>query len=150
MGISDKVYALVHSDKTLTAAFATTTTEAEQDISPGHLARTLYDEHPKKHAGGSHLEAFKALFQNTGKKDIERIQTIVEPTQEDMDRAAQCGDFGSRPSDLFLKVRSRYRIARDDSPICVGFRYTWTFWPRSTTIPGLVSCPHLFWVLEGS
>ncbi|KAF8133725.1 hypothetical protein EV363DRAFT_1397144 [Boletus edulis] len=107
MAISEKVSALVHSNKTLTTAFATATVETEEDISPGHLARTFYDEHSKKHSNlsgsGAYLETFKGLFQHAGKKDVERVQAI-EPTQEDIDLAAQCGDFGSRPSDLFLKI----------------------------------------------
>lgn len=108
MAISEKVYSLVHSGKTLTAAFATATRPDDDpnDVSPGHLAKTLYDEHPKKQhnlPGSGHLETFKGLFQHTVNKDVEHIQEI-DPTQEDLDLAAQCGDFGSRPSDLFLKV----------------------------------------------
>lgn len=114
MSIPEKVYALVHSNKTLTAAFATATTGSDHhdhDVSPGHLARTLYEQNPKKHSslsGGGHIEAFKGLFQHSGKKNVERIQAI-KPTQEDIDLAAQCGDFGSRPSDLFLKVSTILR-----------------------------------------
>lgn len=103
MAISEKVYALVHSNKTLTAALATATTGPDHDLSPGHLSKTLYDGGP---SGSSHLlvvDAFKGLFQHTGKQDVERIQAI-EPTQGDLDLAAQCGNFGSRPSDLFLRV----------------------------------------------
>ncbi|KAH0831998.1 hypothetical protein J3R83DRAFT_12901 [Lanmaoa asiatica] len=98
MAISEEVYSLVHSGKTLTAVFATAT-ESDHDVSPGYLATTLYGEHPKKHhslSGSGHLEAFKGLFQHTEKKDVEHTQAI-EPTQEDIDLAAQCGDFGSRP-----------------------------------------------------
>lgn len=105
--ISEKVHALVLSQKTLTGAFANATEPDHGSVSPGRLAKTLYDsDDAKKHhslPGGSHLEAFRGLFGHTGNKDVERIQAI-EPTQEDLDRAAQCGDFGSRPSDLFLKV----------------------------------------------
>lgn len=105
MTISEKVYALIHSHKTLTTAFATATTGPDHDVFPGLLAKTLYDEHPKHHSfsGSNHLETFKELFRHTGKNDVERIQ-VIEPTQEDLDLAAQCGNFGSRPSDLFLKV----------------------------------------------
>ena len=109
MAISAEVYALIHSHKTLTTAFATATTGPDQDVSPGLLAKTLYDERPEHHtlSGSSYLEAFKGLFQHTGKKDVyERhgVQAAIDPTQEDLDLAAQCGNFGSRPSDLFLKV----------------------------------------------
>ena len=31
-----------------------------------------------------------------------------EPTKEDLDRAAACGNFTTRPSDFFLKVSSRW------------------------------------------
>ncbi|KAG8214539.1 hypothetical protein J3R82DRAFT_9600 [Butyriboletus roseoflavus] len=118
--ISEKVYSLVHSGKTLTAAFATATApDDEHDVAPGHLAKTLYyDEHPKKHhnlPGSSHLEAFKGLFQHTGNKDVERIQEI-EPTQEDLNKAAQCGDFGARPSDLFLKIYVDVLATLDSNP----------------------------------
>lgn len=154
MAISEKVCTLIHSNKTLTAAFATATADPDNyDVSPGRLARVLYDEHAKKHhslSGSGHLEAFKGLFQHTPRtrKDVERIQAI-EPTQEDIDLAAQCGDFGSRPSDLFLKASAiSHRLLW--TAICINFRYTWTFWPRSTAILGLVSCPHLFWAPEGS
>jgi hypothetical protein len=117
MAISEKVHALIHSHKTLTTAFATATTGPDHDVSPGLLAKTLYDEHPKHHSfsGGSHLEAFKELFQHTGKNDVERIQAI-EPTQEDLDLAAQCGNFGSRPSDLFLKIYTDVLATLDSDP----------------------------------
>lgn len=115
MAISERVYSLVHSGKTLITAFATATEpDHDHDVSPGHLAKTLYDEHPKNHHSLSdhgHLGAFKGLFQHTGKKDVEYIQAI-EPTQEDLDLAAQCGNFGSRPSDLFLKVGTISRSSR--------------------------------------
>ncbi|KAG9315842.1 hypothetical protein JVU11DRAFT_3491 [Chiua virens] len=128
--ISERVYALVHSRRTLTSAFANVTEVADHDddVSPGQLAKTLYDsdEHAshhdgdpaKKHhmiPGGRHIEAFKALFHDTGKKDVERIQAI-EPTQEDLDLAAQCGDFGSRPSDLFLKIYVDVLATLDTNP----------------------------------
>ncbi|KAF9220887.1 hypothetical protein BS17DRAFT_786130 [Gyrodon lividus] len=101
MAVSEKVYSLTHSHKTVTAAFAVT---PGTDTSPGHLAKALYDDPNKKPLGPSdYLETFKGLFQGGDKKGVEHIKGI-EPTQEDLDRAAQCGNFGSRPSDLFLKI----------------------------------------------
>lgn len=115
MAISEEVFSLIHSGKTLTAAFADAIeSDHDHDLSPGLLAKGLYDKQPKNHhslSGHGHLEAFKGLFQHTGKKNAERIQAI-EPTQEDLDLAAQCGNFGSRPSDLFLKVSAiSYRLS---------------------------------------
>ncbi|KAF8555746.1 hypothetical protein OG21DRAFT_1410446 [Imleria badia] len=122
MSIPEKVPALIRSHKTLTAAFATATavrSESDHDVSPGHLARTLYDDDPKKRhsrlSGSGYIEAFKGLFQDTGKKNAERIQAI-EPTQEDIDLAAQCGNFGSRPSDLFLKIYVDVLATLDSNP----------------------------------
>lgn len=68
------------------AAFATATTRPDHDVSPGHLSKTLYDD---SLSGSSHLlvEAFKGLFQHTGKRDVVCIQAI-EPTQRDLDLAA--------------------------------------------------------------
>lgn len=152
MAISERVYALIHSRETLTAAFANATgpDHDPDSVSPGHLAKTLYDDgHTKKHHslhGNGHLEAFKGLFQQTGKKDVERIQ-VIEPTQEDLDQAAQCGDFGSRPSDLFLKVSMISHCSSEAAPYDgVCFRYTWTSWLHWTTTLGLVSYPRPFWV----
>ncbi|KIJ62552.1 hypothetical protein HYDPIDRAFT_114197 [Hydnomerulius pinastri MD-312] len=99
MGISEKAYSLTHSQKTVTAALAAAPTS-----SPGHLAKTLYDEHHKKPlASGGYLEMFSEMFHRENGDEMKRIQQI-EPTQEDLDRAAECGNFGSRPSDLFLKI----------------------------------------------
>lgn len=135
--ISERTYALIHSHRTLTAAFASATTpDSDHDpdtVSPGYLAKTLYDddEHTKQHHSfhdSSHLEAFKGLFLHTGKKDVERIQAI-EPTQEDLNQAAQCGNFGSRPSDLFLKVSvTTYCWSKAALYDGVCFRYTWMSW----------------------
>lgn len=97
--ISDKVYSLTHSKKTLTAAFAASPTS-----SPGHVAKTLYEEHHKTPvASGGYLETFMGVLQGGNANETLRILS-QEPTQADLDRAAECGDFGSRPSDLFLKV----------------------------------------------
>jgi hypothetical protein len=99
MTVSDKVYSLTHSEKTLTAAFA-----ASPESSPGQLAKTLYAEHHKKRiSSGGYVETFMGMLQRGNAHETQRIPP-GEPTQADLDRAAECGDFGSRPSDLFLKV----------------------------------------------
>jgi hypothetical protein len=103
--ISDKVYSLTQSDKTHTAAFAASPTS-----SPGHLAKTLYEEHHKPVASGGYLETFMGVLQGGNANETRRI-LAEEPTQADLDRAAECGDFGTRPSDLFLMV-SRLKQSR--------------------------------------
>jgi len=97
--ISDKVYSLTHARETLTSAFAASPTS-----SPGHLAKTLYEEHHKKPtAFGGYLETFMGVLHGGDANETHRI-LAEEPSQADLDRAAECGNFGSRPSDLFLKV----------------------------------------------
>jgi len=97
--ISDKVYSLTHSEKTVTKALT-----ASPGSSPGHLAKTLYEEHHKKPtASGGYLEMFMGVLQGRHANEIH--QTLSEePTQADLERAAECGNFGKRPSDLFLKA----------------------------------------------
>ncbi|KAG0703755.1 hypothetical protein DFH29DRAFT_914887 [Suillus ampliporus] len=97
MTISDEVYSLTHSQKTLTAALAASPTS-----SPGHLAEALYagSYHKKPTASGGYLETLMgALHVNETRR-----MPSGDPTQADLDRAAECGKFGSRPSDLFLKI----------------------------------------------
>ncbi|KIJ17625.1 hypothetical protein PAXINDRAFT_167631 [Paxillus involutus ATCC 200175] len=113
MAVSETVYALTHSHKTVTAAFAAAPA-SEPDTSPGHLAKTLYPNHKPLGSDGL-LEMFKGLFHGGDAKDMERIQAI-EPTQEDLERAAQCGKFGSRPSDLFLKIYVDVLATLEDNP----------------------------------
>ncbi|KAF8843374.1 hypothetical protein BDN67DRAFT_945733 [Paxillus ammoniavirescens] len=113
MAVSETVYALTHSHKTVTAAFAAAPA-SEPDTSPGHLAKTLYPNQKSLGSDGL-LEMFKGLFQGGDMKDMERIQAI-EPTQEDLERAAQCGKFGSRPSDLFLKIYVDVLATLEDNP----------------------------------
>lgn len=97
--ISDKVYSLTHARETLTSAFAASPTS-----SPGHLAKTLYEEHHKKPtAFGGYLETFMGVLHGGDANETHRI-LAEEPSQADLNRAAECGNFGSRPSDLFLKV----------------------------------------------
>ncbi|CCL99523.1 uncharacterized protein FIBRA_01541 [Fibroporia radiculosa] len=102
--VSDRVYSLTHSDKTLTAAFATS-----PDASPGELGKTLYAEHHhgihKPGATGGLLSTLASMLK-TGRTPEEAREATKEdePSQEDLDRAAECGQFGARPSDLFLKI----------------------------------------------
>ncbi|KAI0930893.1 hypothetical protein AcV7_004955 [Taiwanofungus camphoratus] len=101
--VSDNVYALTHSDKTLTTALA-----ASPDASPGELGKTLYEEHHhgihKPNATGGICATVKGMFRTSTKEEAREIAKEKEPSQEDLDRAAECGRFGTRPSDLFLKI----------------------------------------------
>jgi phosphatidylserine/phosphatidylglycerophosphate/cardiolipin synthase-like enzyme len=111
MTVSDKVYSLTHSQKTLTAAFA-----ASPASSPGHLAKTLYAEHHKKPiSSGGYLETFMGALQLGNANETRRIPPS-EPTQADLDRAAECGNFGSRPSDIFLKIYCDVLATLDTNP----------------------------------
>ncbi|KAG1818492.1 uncharacterized protein BJ212DRAFT_1345885 [Suillus subaureus] len=111
MTVSNKVYSLTHSQKTLTAAFAASPTS-----SPGYLAKTLYAEHHKKPiSSGGYLETFMGVLQHGSASETQRIPS-GEPTQADLDRAAECGNFGSRPSDLFLKIYCDVLATLDTNP----------------------------------
>jgi hypothetical protein len=110
MTVSDEVYSLTHSQKTLTAALAASPASA-----PGHLARTLYAEHDNKPiSSGGYLEMFTSLLKRGNAHETQRIPP-GEPTQADLDRAAECGNFGSRPTDLFLKVSEVQQTCHIDS-----------------------------------
>jgi hypothetical protein len=77
--ISDKVYKLVQSKETVTSALAASPTTAVESV-----AEKLY---------------------KTSKRESSKAKVgQQEPTPADLDRAAQCGKFTSRPSDLFLQV----------------------------------------------
>ena len=81
--ISDKVYGLVHERETVTSALAVSLTGSVDAI-----AEKLY-----KHI----------------KRDSTKVKVGEEtPTTADLDRAAECGKFTSRPSDLFLQVLHDY------------------------------------------
>lgn len=78
--ITDKVFELIQSKDTLTAAAAIDPTTPIDK-----LAEKLYKGH---------------------KSDNQKLVVgTPELTQADLDRAAQCGRFTERPSDLFLQVR---------------------------------------------
>ena len=81
---SDAIYHLCTSGNTVTAAM-----EADPSQPPSHAARTVFPE--------------KARTATRSKTP----RTHGEYTKEDLDRAAACGRFPDRPSDLFLKVCAR-------------------------------------------
>lgn len=80
--ITDKVYDLCHSDRTVSSLLA-----KDPTLPPHKAAHELYGAHPPSLA------------------DSKPPEKRVPATQEDLERAYQCGKFGSlRPSELFLRV----------------------------------------------
>ena len=79
--LPDKVFELIHSTDTVTAALAAAPNESVDAI-----AEKLYGKH------------------------IKRVPNLKvgepHPTPADLDRIAECGKFTKRPSDLFLQVRT--------------------------------------------
>ncbi|KAH7885430.1 hypothetical protein F5I97DRAFT_1928808 [Phlebopus sp. FC_14] len=111
MVVSEQAYSLSHSDQTVTSEFA-----RSSQSSPGRIAKALYDEHHRKPLGpGGHLETFVAMFHGGNKREPDRVHG-GEPTKEVLDRAAECGKFGTRPSDLFLKIYVDILATLDDNP----------------------------------
>ena len=78
---SEVIYQLATTDKTVTAAMEKDPTARILDVA--------YKVFPEK--------------LQTAKRS-RKLRTSEEFTQEDLDRAEQCGRFPYRPSDLFLKV----------------------------------------------
>ena len=78
---SDATYQLVTSGKSVTAAMEQDPTQAVTEVA--------YQVFPEK---------ARASIRSGD------LRTHNEYTQEDLDRAAECGKFPYRPSDLFLKV----------------------------------------------
>ncbi|EGN98552.1 hypothetical protein SERLA73DRAFT_183613 [Serpula lacrymans var. lacrymans S7.3] len=113
--ITEKVYNLTHSQKTLTTAFA-----AAPHSSPGELGKSLYIEHHHHHsapnASGGVLSTVKGMLHGGNANELKRIIKDEYPSQEDLDRAAECGQFGSRPSDLFLKIYHDVLCTLDADP----------------------------------
>jgi hypothetical protein len=83
---SDIILELTNSTDTLTKAVSN---NPHDEITS--LAQKLYAKQVT--AGGS-----------AAKKKLGRSKTHEDYTLEDLDRAAKCGKFPYRPSDLFLKV----------------------------------------------
>ncbi|EPS95537.1 hypothetical protein FOMPIDRAFT_1132248 [Fomitopsis schrenkii] len=102
--VSKRVFDLTHSDKTLTSVLA-----ANPKESPGELGKRLYEEyHHGVHnpsATGGILSTVKSMLTSGSTAEEAKAATAEdEPSKEDLDRAAECGRFGTRPSDLFLKI----------------------------------------------
>jgi hypothetical protein len=83
---SDIIFELTHCEATLTQAVAN---NPQEEITK--LARKLYAD---KLIAGS----------NAARRNIGTPKFHEDYTQEDLDRAAKCGQFPNRPSDLFLKA----------------------------------------------
>ena len=102
--VSERAYNLTHSDKTLTSVPAENPKE-----SPGDLGKKLYEEHHhgthNPTASGGIASTVKSMLKCGSTSEEAKAATAEdEPSKEDLDRAAECGRFGTRPSDLFLKV----------------------------------------------
>ncbi|KAI6098106.1 hypothetical protein F5141DRAFT_1146679 [Pisolithus sp. B1] len=115
--VSDRIYAITHSKETVTTAYA-----SSPGSSPGRIMKKLYRDHQrhklKKRGGhwsvgvhrdvpteGEHPKSEKHHKPRiTGGVPTDPLLLSVEPTQVDLDRAVECGDFGKRPSDLFLRM----------------------------------------------
>lgn len=113
--VSDRVYAIIHSKETVTTAYA-----SSPGSSPGRVMKKLYRDHRCRRLknrsilhgarrdvateeGHPTSEKHDEL-RITGGVSIDPLSLSIEPTQVDLDRAAECGDFGRRPSDLFLRM----------------------------------------------
>ena len=100
--ISDKVYKLIQGKETVTSALA-----ASPTVTVDSIAERLYKN--VKH------DSSKA---KVGERKL---------TPADLDRAAECGKFTSRPSDLFLQVPCVFSLhwssAHDRTDICRGPAY---------------------------
>ncbi|KAF7968391.1 hypothetical protein HWV62_30667 [Athelia sp. TMB] len=90
--IPDKVFELIQSKDTVTAAAAASPTESIEKV-----AEKLYKGH-----------------KSDGKK---LVVGTPELTQADLDRAAQCGRFTSRPSDLFLQIYAETLRTLEHDPL---------------------------------
>lgn len=104
--VSNRIFSLTHSTETVTTAFAASPTS-----SPRRLLKDLYHNH--SHHRAKEKSSFTSIFNSHSSiEDVESSLLHDEcptgPTQKDLDRAAKCGDFGKRPSDLFLKVGAPY------------------------------------------
>lgn len=79
---SNAIYELVTSGKSVTAALEQNPTRAVADV-----ACEVFPEKSRTSTSSG------------------KLRTHDEYTEEDLNRAAECGKFPYRPSDLFLKVR---------------------------------------------
>lgn len=93
--ISDNIWNLTHGTETITTYVA-----AHPDDAPEAISDKLFPM-TKKEASKGFIGSIKTAL---GGKDQTRGTAHIDPTPEDLERAAQCGRFPTRPSDLFLKV----------------------------------------------
>lgn len=93
--ISETVFNLTHGNDTITSVVA-----ANPERAPGAVAVELFKTSVKESSSGF----LRALKTSIGLKDQTRVAAHIDPTPDDLDRAAQCGRFPVRPSALFLKV----------------------------------------------
>ncbi|EMD40285.1 hypothetical protein CERSUDRAFT_90999 [Gelatoporia subvermispora B] len=117
--VSQHVWDLTHSDKTLVQALAANPSAAPQELGKSLYAHHHHGAHHQPNAAGSGgiIGTVKGLFKNGKTPSTEPIAPQdEEPTQEDLDRAAECGKFGSRPSDLFLKIYHEVLKTLDHDP----------------------------------
>lgn len=91
--ISDKVYKLCTGQETVSSLLA-----KDPTMAPGDAWKQLYGGH--------------AAGEKESKNEARRHRDTITP--EDLQRALECGNWGSsQPSELFLKVRGLYLIMRD-------------------------------------
>jgi hypothetical protein len=81
--ISDKVFELIQSKDTVTSALAASPTASVESVA-------------------------EKLYKNVKREPSKAKVGEQKLTPADLDRAAQCGKFTSRPSDLFLQVPRTY------------------------------------------
>jgi hypothetical protein len=74
---------------------------------------------PKRAPGDVAGDLFK---KSTAKSLLEKVGVhkhtlIAQPTQDDLDWAAGCGNFRARPSDLFLKLYANVLLTLESDPL---------------------------------
>ncbi|KAG5637636.1 hypothetical protein H0H81_003861 [Sphagnurus paluster] len=90
--VSDNAYELVHANETVTSTLAASPNESVESV-----AEKLYGKHVKR---GSNLKVGEH-----------------HPTPADLDRVVECGNFTSRPSDLFLQIYGEVLRTYDFDPL---------------------------------
>lgn len=119
--ISDNVWKLTHGTDTITSVVA-----ANPEKLPSDVAEHLFKMSPKEGISGV-IASVKTSIGGPA-SDLTRKTAQIDPSQEDLDRTAQCGRFPKRPSDLFLKVRVLFihpDLIGDSAPlrsIIISFR----------------------------
>lgn len=90
--VSDNAYELVHANETVTSTLAASPNEPVESV-----AEKLYGKHVKR---ASNLKVGEH-----------------HPTPADLDRVVECGNFTSRPSDLFLQIYGEVLRTYDFDPL---------------------------------